>query len=275
MFTISALPLWYHFVYIGILGLIIGSFLNVVIYRLHTGKSLSGNSHCLSCGKNLRALDLIPLVSYLFLRGRCRQCGSYIPVRYFLVELGTALLFLAAYVTTDTLAELLYALAFISVLMVVVVYDIRHFIIPDRLTIALSGLSIGWLVYVYAQNQESLPMVLNTVLGAFAGTGFLFLLWFVSRGRWIGFGDVKLAFPLGLFVGGSFVFSMIVYSFWIGAFISLLLIGLAKIERGKLYLRFATPRLTIKSVVPFAPFLIAGCLLVYYTHFDVLSLFTF
>lgn len=274
MLTLAVLPLWYHFVFIGLLGLIIGSFLNVVIYRLHTGKSLSGNSHCLSCGKKLRAFDLIPLVSYILLRGRCRQCGSYIPVRYFLVELSTAALYLGTYLVAGGFAELLYALAFVSVLVVVIVYDIRHFIIPDKLTLILSGLSMGWLLYEYIQGVSSMLIATN-ILAALSGTGFLFLLWFVSRGRWIGFGDVKLAFPLGLFAGGSFVFSMIVYSFWIGAFVSLVLIGLAKIERGKLYLRFATPKLTIKSVVPFAPFLIAGCLLVYYTHFDVLSLFTF
>ena len=100
-------------------------------------------------------------------------------------------------------------------------------------------------------------------------------MWLVSKGRWIGFGDVKLAVPLGILVGSSLVFSMVVFSFWIGAAISLLLVGLAKLQRGKLRLRFGLRGLTIKSAVPFAPFLIAGSLFTLFTHINVLDLFSF
>jgi leader peptidase (prepilin peptidase)/N-methyltransferase len=114
-----------------------------------------------------------------------------------------------------------------------------------------------------------------TIAAAAAASGFLLLLWLVSVGRWIGFGDVKLTFPLGLIVGAVNVFSMMVLSFWIGAGISLLLISAAKLQRGQLGLRFLPANLTIKSVVPFAPFLVAGCLVVLFTKLNVLNLFTF
>lgn len=264
---------WLFLVAFGF-GLIIGSFLNVYIYRFHTGKSLSGHSHCLSCGTTLRFFELFPIISYLGLRGRCRSCGCGIPVRYFLVELLTALLFASVLFVTTIPLEILFYWTVLSILVVIVVYDIRHFIIPDSLTFSLVGLMALWFLYRF---WLGVPLsVLGTdVFAALAGAGFFFFLWFISRGRWLGFGDVKLAFPLGLMVGAPFVFSMIVTSFWIGAAISVTLVGLSRLERGKLYLRFATPKLTIKSVVPFAPFLIAGCLLVFFTHLNVLTLFTF
>jgi prepilin signal peptidase PulO-like enzyme (type II secretory pathway) len=191
-----------------------------------------------------------------------------------LVELGTAALFVASYIVAGNVEELLLLFLTMSILVTIVVYDVRHFIIPDKLTITLTLVATMRLLVAYFTDVS--PSIITTdVLAALAGTGFFFLLWFVSKGRWLGFGDVKLAFPLGLFVGAPFVFSMIVFSFWIGAAISLVLLGLGKIQRGKLYLRFGTPKLTIKSVVPFAPFLIAGCLLVLFTHINVLSLFTF
>jgi leader peptidase (prepilin peptidase) / N-methyltransferase len=255
-------------------GLIIGSFLNVYIYRFHTGKSLAGHSHCLSCGTTLRFFELFPLFSFLALKGRCRTCGCGIPVRYFIVELLTALLFAAVLFVTTVPLEILFYWLVMSVLVVIIVYDIRHFIIPDSLTLTLVFLMLLFYGYRFF---EGVPLMLlgYDVFASLAMVGFFFFLWLISSGRWIGFGDVKLAFPLGLLVGAPYVFSMLVLSFWIGAIVSVALVGLSKLERGKLYLRFAAPKLTIKSVVPFAPFLIAGCLVVFFTHFDVLSLFTF
>jgi len=255
-------------------GAIIGSFLNVYIYRFHTGKSLSGRSHCLSCGSILRALELIPLFSYLGLRGRCRSCGSYVSPRYFVVEAATGLLFMAAFLVSGNLLEMVYLWTVCSVLVVIVVYDIRHYIIPDALTVSLTTLVLAWLAFLVTQGMPYMDIV-YTLIAAAAASGFLFFLWFISKGRWIGFGDVKLAFPLGLIVGAANVFSMMVLSFWIGAGISLLIIAVAKLQRGQLGLRFLPSNLTIKSVVPFAPFLVAGCLVVLFTELNVLNLFTF
>jgi leader peptidase (prepilin peptidase) / N-methyltransferase len=255
-------------------GVIIGSFLNVYIYRFHTGKSLSGHSHCLSCAKTLRWFELFPLVSYVFLRGRCKGCGSYIPIRYFLVEFTTGVLFVFALFKASSLIELLLFWFLLAVIVVIAVYDLRHYIIPDSLTLTITVTAFLWYLYLYGTGTSPEALVLN-IVAAIGGAGFFFLLWFISKGQWMGFGDVKLVFPLSLMVGSGLVFSMIVLSFWVGAGVSVGLICLQRYMRGKLHLRFFLGNLTIKSVVPFAPFLIAGCLLVFFTHFDVLALFTF
>jgi prepilin signal peptidase PulO-like enzyme (type II secretory pathway) len=180
---------------------------------------------------------------------------------------------LAAYTIASSLLELVYLWSLLSILVVITVYDIRHFIIPDRLTIALVLITLAWqgrLLYLGGTFYE-----LGVAVGAaLLGAGFFYFLWFISNGRWLGFGDVKLAFPLGLMAGPTAVFSMIVFSFWIGAGVSLALIGTAKLIRGQFRLRNRIFSLTIKSVVPFAPFLIAGSLLVLFTQINVLPFFS-
>ncbi len=271
--VLEMLPLAYQYSFVFLFGLIIGSFLNVVIYRLHTGKSLQGHSHCLSCGTTLRAYELVPLVSYLLLRGRCRSCGCYIPVRYFVVELCTGLLFLLSFVFASSLSEMLLWWVVMSLFVVITVYDVRHYIIPDSMTALLTLIGIFWYGFLLYTGTPWIT-VGEAFLAALAGSGFFFLLWFISKGAWLGFGDVKLAFPLALLVGPGLVFSMIVYSFWAGAAISLLLIGFGRLMRGQVRLGKWTQRLTIKSVVPFAPFMILGCLIVLFTRYNVLSLFS-
>lgn len=256
-------------------GAIIGSFLNVYIYRFHTGKSLAGRSHCLSCGRTLRWFELFPLFSFLCLRGRCRTCKCHITSRYFFVELLTGVLFVAPLFIAGTVYELLYLWLAMTILVVITVYDMNHYIIPDSLTLALGVLVVGWGVFKYVVLGVPLTLLGVDVLAALAGSGFFYMLWFISKGQWIGFGDVKLAIPLGLMVGAANVFSMVVLSFWIGAAVSVFLVFLSKLARGKLRLHLRLQNLTIKSVVPFAPFMIAGCLLVLFTHINVLALFTF
>ena len=265
-----AVSIFYAFTF----GIIIGSFLNVYIYRFNTGKSLSGHSHCLSCGTRLGWHDLVPLLSYLSLRGNCRTCGCAIPSRYFFVEAITGILFVLAALVAGSLVEMIYLWIVLAILIVIAVYDLRHYIIPDALTIATTIMVLLWYGYQFYTGTALIILGYN-ILAATLGAGFFFFLWSVSKGRWIGFGDVKLAFPLGLMVGAASVFSMVVVSFWIGAVISLILVALTHLKRGKLRLRFLPSNLTIKSVVPFAPFLIMGCLLVLFSNLDVLTLFTF
>jgi leader peptidase (prepilin peptidase)/N-methyltransferase len=268
-------PIYWWFIYAFGMGVIIGSFLNVYIYRFHTGKSLSGSSHCLSCGKDLRWYELIPLLSWLGLRGRCSTCGSLITPRYFLVELAVGILFvLTLTVTTDLVSIFIWWYIF-SVLAVVTVYDLNHFIIPDRLTIYLSLASVLMLVYQNFYLANNLDNILVTLAAAFFGSLFFYLLWFVSKGRWLGFGDVKLALPLGVLVGPTLVFSFVVLSFWVGAAISLTIIGVNKLKRGKDRLQIDQKAITMKSEVPFAPFLVASSLIIIFTNFDVLALFSF
>ena len=263
-----------------VFGTLIGSFLNVVIYRLHTGRSLDGRSHCMSCGETLRWYELFPIVSYLVLRARCRNCSAYIPYRYLLVELltGSAFLFLFLRLGTDLPLFFLYAFL-AALLIVIIVYDVRHTIIPDELTLSVWFAAILILAYSVYQGG-SLTQIGYDVLGGICAGAFFFALWYVSKGRWIGLGDAKLALPLGIIAGVGSVLSMVVLSFWIGAAISLFLLGCARlIEKGKTVFRFPYGQLTMKSEVPFAPFLILGFLLAHLFYADIFvitsSLFPF
>jgi leader peptidase (prepilin peptidase)/N-methyltransferase len=257
-------------------GVIIGSFLNVYIYRFHTGKSLSGSSHCLSCGAPLRWYDLFPLLSYVGLRGRCRQCGCKIPIRYFLVELTTGVLFAGALsLTTDISLILLWWFIF-SVMVVITVYDYYHFIIPDSLTVTLLVAALALVSYQEYIAAGSLQDIAVRIGAALAGSAFFLALWLISKGAWLGFGDVKLAVPLGVLVGTAQVFSFVVLSFWIGAGVSLLILAVAwLLERGKRHLQLPELGLTMKSAVPFAPFMVASSLVIIFTHFNALALFSF
>lgn len=263
----------YYLFSMGILGTVIGSFLNVVIYRMHTGRSINGRSHCMTCGAYLKWYDLLPLVSYVSLRGKCRNCRAHIPSRYFIIELITGLTFILLWLHFQN-NLLLFALnaIFFSVLIVLTVYDLRHLIIPDELTILLLATSIIYVVYEYSA-FTSWKLPLTQVLAALAGAGFYAALWYVSRGRWIGFGDAKLAVPLGIVVGAGGVFSLVVLSFWIGSIISVAILLIQKLlKQGKTRLLFHGGPLTMKSEVPFAPFLILAFTAVHLFHADIFTI---
>jgi len=253
-------------VFAFLLGLVIGSFLNVVVYRMHTGKTLGGHSRCLSCGLDLRWYELVPVISYIVLRARCRRCDSWIPLRYALVEVATGGAFLlvwVCYAPEIPVVLLMWALA--ATLIVIFVYDLRHMIIPDELVSIVAVLAGGLVVYeVWWLGTRS--VVFDVLAGVLVG-GFFWLLWYVSQGRWIGLGDAKLAFPLAVIAGVGGAFGMLVFSFWSGAVVGLLLLGFARLAHsGKKYLSFFPPHLTIKSEVPFAPFLIFGFILAHVFH---------
>lgn len=268
--------IWVPYVFFAILGAIVGSFLNVVIYRLHTGKSFGGRSHCMSCGETLLWYELIPVVSYFSLRGRCNMCSSWIPVRYLAVELLTAGLFVLAWHAFSA-TPILLALTFVlfAVFIIILVYDIRHTIIPDEMTIGVGILAALFLVYEYFLNRDLWSIGIYLVSGILVAL-FFWCLWYFSKGRWIGFGDVKLALPLGIILGGSAAFSMVVFSFWIGAGFALMLLGLQHLlKKGKTEMSFFGAPLTMKSEIPFAPFLLAGFILTYLFHADTFSIIEF
>jgi len=274
MELLLTLPPWYQYTLVALFGLIIGSFLNVYLYRFNTGKSLAGSSHCLSCGKPLRWYELFPVLSYLALRGRCGGCESRIPLRYTAVELFTALLFLLAYYSVGATIQLPLLLLLVSILMVITVYDLYHLIIPDKLVAALI-LVIGALFIVSYGQVYSLTDIAYHALAAVGTFIFFGGLWWFSAGRWIGFGDVKLATPLAFFLGPIPAFSFIVLSFWIGAIISLGLLGVQYgLKRGKRTLSRSSIPLTMKSEVPFAPFIILAFLAVLFFNIDVLKIIT-
>jgi len=248
-----------------------GSFLNVVILRLHTGRSLNGRSHCMSCGSQLRAIDLVPLFSFLVLRGRCRDCTSRISSRYFIVEVTTGILFalIAAQFFAIPFLWALFSIV-VALLVVVFVYDLRHTIIPNEAVLLLTLCAAAFLSYQYVQGA-GISLVYN-IAAAVLASGIFATLWLVSRGRWIGLGDAKLMLPLGLFLSASGTLSFIVLAFWIGT-LYVGVVALTKtIAKRLVHNHFSLPRYTMRSEVPFGPFLIVGFFLVLLAHVDILTL---
>ena len=263
----------YLYFVIFVSGAIIGSFLNVVLYRLHTGKSLNGRSHCMSCGKVLTWRELFPVFSYLVQKGKCRGCHSCIPSQYLFVELLTGFSFiLFVWLFSSSIFLTIVYLILISLLILIVVYDIRHTIIPDELTAIIGIVAIVLLGYEFFETRDFI-LTLFSIGAGISASAFFAGLWFVSKGKWIGFGDAKLALPLGIIVGIGGVFSMVVLSFWVGAIVSLTLLGINKLlKKWKTHLHFLSSPITIKSEVPFAPFLAIGFILVQLFHADIFEI---
>lgn len=266
----------FFFLFIFILGTIIGSFLNVAIYRLGSGFGFTGRSKCLSCGRTLRALMLIPLFSYLWQRGKCAYCGARISPQYPLVEFATGVLFvgvLEVHISSlllfdlHSFALLLLDLIVWSILVVITVYDLKHKIIPDRLAILfalfagiglLLKLRFGILPEHYIPIFDTVPWWIDLAAGPLLAFPFA-ALWFFSGGRAMGFGDAKLAWGIGWFLGFSKGFSAIILSFWIAFIPSLVLLLLPQ------------KSFTMKSEIPFAPYLVLGTLAAYALGVDLLS----
>ncbi|HEX9608741.1 MAG TPA: prepilin peptidase [Candidatus Paceibacterota bacterium] len=259
-----------------ILGSVVGSFLNVVILRHNTGHTLLGRSACLSCGRTLSWSDMVPVLSFLVLRGRCRHCESSISLQYPLVEGATAALFagvpmlIPVSLTAPVILEILFMLTVLSLLIIIGVYDIRHTIIPDIPATLLILLSLGQLFF--SSGEFMIPMLPALLAGPAAALPLAFL-WLVSRGKWMGFGDAKLALGLGWFLGLSGALSMLIFSFWIGAFVSVLLMLFARVVHDA-QLFGGVRRLTMKSEVAFGPFLITAFLLVLFFGLDITMLLT-
>jgi len=241
-------------VVLAIIGLVAGSFINVVILRLHAGKDFTrGRSSCPKCGHVLSPLELVPVLSWLALRGRCKACGQRISVQYPLVELLTAILFALAYLTHPfgTYGELLQLILWLYVLgslVVLAVYDLRWSLLPDKVLLPLIipavAILLGEVLIAHAA-----WVAIGPVVAAVAFGGAFYLLAAVSKGRWMGGGDIKLAFVMGLLLGlKETALAMLI------AFVSAALIGVALIALG---------RKTRRDLIPFGPFLIAGTIIAY------------
>jgi prepilin signal peptidase PulO-like enzyme (type II secretory pathway) len=228
----------------------------------------------MSCGHTLSWYELFPFFSYIILRGRCKKCGGRIPFRLLCMEVLTALLFVFVYSNSDTLFFLAFGLIISSLLIVIASYDMQHMVIPNELiitVICLATLYVGYEAYT----AHSFSVLVTHGLSALSATLFYGFLWIISKGTWIGLGDVKFVFPLALMLSATQVFSFIALSFWIGAIISVLLLSIQKIsQRGKRYLLFFQTPLTMRSEVPFAPFMIAGFILVFFQQINVLTIMT-
>jgi len=257
-----------------LLGLFIGSFLNVVTVRYNTGRSMvTGRSMCFSCGKTLKWYELVPVISFVLQGGRCHGCKSRISWQYPAVEFLTGMLFALVWVfvpvaQADPLA-LAYYLIMMALLVAITVYDLKHQIIPDAFVYAFAALALGYFV-LNTENFDailSIPALYTLLAGPFLALPFA-ALWLVSKGRWIGLGDAKLALGIGWFLGLPLGGSAIILSFWVGAAVGLLLIAAshahAHITHAKTF--------SLKSEIPFGPFMILGMLAVLFSGLNVFDL---
>lgn len=235
-------------------GLLIGSFLNVVLARLRTEETLLGRSYCRSCRKYIAWYDNIPLISFLILGGKCRHCQESISPRYFCVEIGTAILFTLVgwkfFESTSFVSwiETLLYLSVFSLAFVIALYDSKYFEIPMRLMWSMILIIILFFLFLDSMMFTSVSSVwdLRLYIGIVSGIvafEFFWLLSFVSRERWMGYGDAYVAFALGLLLGSG-TFTAIVLAFVCGS-----LYGISQILFGRKHL---------SSQVPFAPFLFLG-----------------
>lgn len=258
------------FIFIFLLGTIVGSFVNVFVFRRATGIGMGGRSKCASCGHILKALDLIPVISFFILGGKCRYCKTKISSVYPLVELGMgALFFLIGLVNAQVLIAFsiipytlfIIQLVFWSLVFATAVYDLKHLTIPNMWALSLSVIAV---IYSAISNSGFGKIFLFSILSGAIFFVFFFLIWLFSRGRWMGLGDAKLAFPLGVFLGLSKLFSAWALSFWTGAVIVLVYFSYEQIvlSKGKRLSALNKP-ISMKSEVPFGPFLFLGSFLAF------------
>lgn len=260
--------------FIFLSGLFIGSFLNVLINRLPNGRSILGRSECDHCHKTLNWRDLIPIISFIYLKGKCRYCHHKLSYEYPLLEITTGTLFVLTYLlvnlkfflsivnletllmsdvlvvltsvplTSFMLASYLFALSIISIFIVIFFADLKYGIIPDRMLLPAAVIISLWLI-IFDQ-----PQIINHLLSGLGAFLFFLLIFGLTRGRGMGFGDVKFAFIIGLLLGFPGTVLALYIAFLTGGIIGIILI-LWKKKR-------------LKSAVSFGPFLVAGTLISFF-----------
>lgn len=246
------IPAWFESLIAGTFGLIAGSFINVVVHRLPQRKSLiEPGSQCPFCKNSIRWYDNLPVLSYLFLFGKCRKCHRKISLRYPIIELLVCLLFIAS-VTKFGLGPLTFLRdwPFLASLVAVTFIDLEHRIIPDE--ISLGGLVLGLLTCYWV---PGLGLINGFVGAAFGFSVFYLFAWIyfkMSGKSGLGGGDIKLLAMIGAFLGPSGVFSTILMSSVLGSVM------------GILYALTRKQRNVLKVAIPYGPFLVLGALYYYF-----------
>lgn len=229
----------YSLIFIG--GLMAGSFLNCVIYRLEVGESFfGGRSYCPHCRHQLGFFDLVPILSFVLLRGRCRYCQKSISIQYPLVELATACLFVLFFLHFGFGLDLIFGFLILGFLVIIFVYDLKHYLIPD--SVVYPAIAIAFLYRLF--EIFNFELVSDYLLPAILAASFFLSIVLISKETWMGMGDVKLGFLMGLLLGWPNTFVALFLAVFLGAIIGMGLIALGKKK--------------MKSEVPFGPFLIIG-----------------
>jgi len=205
------------------LGLAAGSFLNVVIYRLHVEKNfLKGRSYCPHCKHSLGIIDLVPIFSFIFLRGKCRYCQKKISWQYPLVEISTVLIYLLLYLKFGLSKEFIVYLIYSSFLIIIFVYDLRYYLILDKVTIP--AIIIAFLGGLFVLNITFFSLI----WGALGAAVFFLLQLAISKGRWIGGGDIRMGFLMGVMLGWKGLIMALVLAYFIGALVGICLVVVKK-----------------------------------------------
>lgn len=238
-----------------IFGTVLGSFLSVVILRSITGETwVKGRSRCDECKKTIAWYDNIPLFSYIILGGKCRHCKKPIHTLHPMVEILTGVLLIWWYwggfiffkltQTPFSILQPIFWLAVGLILIYVFIIDLNYKIIPDRATIALSFLAIIYRLALVFSGIMQLSDLYKTLLAALVSFIFFFGLWFITKGKAMGFGDVKFVIPLALLLGAQKTIVGMFVAFVVGAVIGVLMMIFKKAK--------------MKTAIPFGPFLIIG-----------------
>ncbi len=239
----------------ALFGMAVGSFLNVCIDRLPAGESLLfPPSHCASCHRRLAMRDLVPVFSYLWLRGRCRYCQVSLPRRLLWVEIGTALLFAYLYWHYGLSAELAVIAFYCCLFIILMVIDLEHGIIPNKLV--YPSLAIALVLSVVLSQTRIVPGIKDAGIGFGIGLVIFLLIVLISRGG-MGWGDVKMAAFIGLVTGFPLVFVALFLAVILGGLVAgiLLLFKLRKRKEG----------------IPFGPYLSLGAIITLLFGNDILS----
>ncbi len=253
-------------IFIFAFGLCIGSFLNCLIYRIESKKSLRGRSFCPNCKHTLSWQDLFPVFSYLFLGGKCRHCNKKISIQYPLVEISSALIFLQIFnfqfsiyneFLIYQLINLLFLFYIASVLIVLFVYDLKHYLIPDKVLLPAVGIAFLYRLFEGLINSNFKLQISNYLVAVLIGAGFFLAIFLISKGEWMGFGDVKLAVLMGLLLGVENILVALFLAFFFGAIIGIIMMFLGK--KG------------LKSEIPFGPFLIFGTFLAFFWGQEIVN----
>ena len=223
--------------YALLLGLIIGSYLNLVIYRLPLGLStVRPASHCIACEAKVAARDNVPVLGYLLLRGRCRSCGVGISPRYPIVEASTGLLFVACVARFGPTSESLVAALFCSLMVALALIDVDHFILPNELT--YGGLVVALLIHLVQLIHPIWPRttLIDAILGAAAGAAFILVInglwWLVRRVQGFGLGDAKMLAMMGAFLGIQGTVVAVFVATMAGGMVGLFFIARRKLDLG-------------------------------------------
>ena len=235
-----------NYMLIFILGLIVGSFSNVCIYRIPKNESIIyPASHCLKCRTTIKPVDNIPLLSYVLLKGRCRNCGSKISIQYPIVELLTGIIYLIIYLIYGLSIQSLIYIILSSALIIIAFIDLNEMIVPD--VISLPGIGVGLILSFFVPYIK----FINSVSGVVVGGGIILIIALVGsmifKKEAMGGGDVKLAAMIGAFLGWRYTIISLLAGFFSGALIGIVLI-LSKIKKRE-------------DAIPFGPFLALGALI--------------